>query len=243
MPFASFADPVCVLPSPSLSLALCSLGGTTLRERTPRTPSLAPPAAAFLPLPFAVMDLLMWKDVTKSGIAFGTATFLYLLFELSGWTTVAILANAALLAIIGTFVWSTVSQVLGKSALPIPEPNPEAVDKFFVQVCDQGKTFTNEAVGTLYRLAKGQEPALSIKAAFVCYIVAKIGGLFNLLTLAYIIVFSLFTMPKVYDMYKEEIDKFVQMGHAKVQELTAQGKKLLDDKVLSKINLPAKKTE
>merc|ERR1711959_394986 len=61
------------------------------------------------------MDLLMWKDVTKSGIAFGTATFLYLLFELSGWTTVAILANAALLAIIGTFVWSTVSQVLGKS--------------------------------------------------------------------------------------------------------------------------------
>merc|ERR1712157_698641 len=157
------------------------------------------------------MDLLMWKDVTKSGIAFGTATFLYLLFELSGWTTVAILANAALLAIIGTFVWSTVSQVLGKSALPIPEPNPE--------------------------------PALSIKAAFVCYIVAKIGGLFNLLTLAYIIVFSLFTMPKVYDMYKEEIDKFVQMDHAKVQELTAQGKKLLDDKVLSKINLPAKKTE
>merc|ERR1712019_177547 len=87
------------------------------------------------------MDLLMWKDVTKSGIAFGTATFLYLLFELSGWTTVAILSNAALLAIIGTFVWSTVSQVLGKSALPIPEPNPEAVDKFFVQVCDQGKTF------------------------------------------------------------------------------------------------------
>merc|ERR1712017_63665 len=78
-----------------------------------------------------VMDLLMWKDVTKSGIAFGTATFLYLLFELSGWTTVAILANAALLAIIGTFVWSTVSQVLGKSALPIPEPNPEAVDTLY----------------------------------------------------------------------------------------------------------------
>lgn len=179
----------------------------------------------------------------KSGIVLGICTFFYLLFELSGYTTISIIANTLLLGVIGSFVYATVTQLLGKSAMVLPEPNPEAVDKFFTTFADKGKTITNNALGSAYRLAQGHEPALSIKTGFVLYMIAKVGALMNFMTLTYLIVLSVFTLPKVYDMYKEEIDKVVNMAVSKCKDVGAQGKKILDEKVLSKIQLPSKKTE
>ena len=44
-------------------------------------------------------------------------------------------------------------------------------------------------------------------------------------------------------MYKEDIDKYIGIAKVKVDEVVGQAKEFVNDKVLSKIKPPAKKTE
>merc|ERR1712060_533541 len=149
-----------------------------------------------------VEDLLLWQDPIKSGGILGGATVAYLLFHCSGYTAMYIVCNLLLVGVVGTFVWSIIAQLLGKPEFPIPEPKPEAIEKFFDCAATQAKTYTNKFVGVFYRIAKGHEPALSLKAAFILYISAKLT----------------------------------------VDEVVGQAKEFVNDKVLSKIKPPAKKT-
>merc|ERR1711871_1336846 len=190
-----------------------------------------------------VEDLLLWEDPIKSGGILGGATVVYLLFHCSGYTAMYIVCNLLLVGVVGTFVWSIIAQLLGKPEFPIPEPKPEAIDKAFACASEHGKAYTNKAVGVFYRIAKGHEPALSLKAGFALYVAAKITSLFSLWTLAYIACVGAFAGPKVYTMYKEDIDMYVGIAKTKVDEVVAQAKDFVNEKVLSKIKPPAKKTE
>merc|ERR1711977_421265 len=124
-----------------------------------------------------VEDLLLWADPIKSGGILGGATVAYLLFHCSGYSAMYIICNLLIVGVVGTFVWSIIAQLLGKPEFPIPEPKPEAIEKFFDCAATQAKTYTNKFVGVFYRIAKGHEPALSLKAAFILYISAKLTGM------------------------------------------------------------------
>merc|ERR1712188_216248 len=174
-----------------------------------------------------VEELLLWEDPIKSGGILGGATVAYLLLD----------------GVIGTFVWSIIAQLLGKPEFPIPEPKPEAIDKAFVCLSEQGKCYTNKVIGVFYRIAKGHEPALSLKAAFALYILAKISSVFSILTMAFIAVVGAFAGPKIYVMYKEDIDSVYNIAKVKVDEVVGQAKDFVNEKVISKIKPPAKKTE
>merc|ERR1719321_1205650 len=190
-----------------------------------------------------VEELLLWDDPIKSGVMVGGATVAYVLFHCSGYTALNIVCNLLLVGVIGTFVWSIIAQLLGKPEFPIPEPKPEAIEKLVDCAGTQSKTYTNKAVGIFYRIAKGHEPALSLKAAFILYIVAKLTGMFSLLTLVYVACVGAFVGPKVYVLYKEDIDKYIGIAKVKVDEVLGQAKEFVNDKVLSKIKPLAKKTE
>merc|ERR1711970_338788 len=186
-----------------------------------------------------VEALVLWEDPIKSGAILGGATVVYLLFHCSGYTAMYIVCNLLLVGVVGTFVWSIIAQLLGKPEFPIPE----AIEKFFDCAATQAKTSTNKFVGVFYRIAKGHEPALSLKAAFILYIFAKLTGMFTLLTPAYVACVGAFAGPKVYVLYKEDIDKYIGIAKVKVDEVVGQTKEFVNDKVLSKIKPPAKKTE
>merc|ERR1711959_607822 len=190
-----------------------------------------------------VEELLLWEDPIKSGGILGGATVAYLLFHCSGYSALYIVCNLLLVGVIGTFVWSIIAQLLGKPEFPIPEPKPEAIDKAFVCLSEQGKCYTNKVIGVFYRIAKGHEPALSLKAAFALYILAKISSVFSILTMAFIAVVGAFAGPKIYVMYKEDIDSVYNIAKVKVDEVVGQAKDFVNEKVISKIKPPAKKTE
>ena len=62
----------------------------------------------------SVVDLVMWKDMKKSGAVLGGATAIYALFELSGLTLIELWATAALIITLTCTVWSLVAGYLGK---------------------------------------------------------------------------------------------------------------------------------
>merc|ERR1712222_150607 len=86
---------------------------------------------------------------------------------------------------------------------------------------------------------------VGVVGTFVWSIIAQLLGKpeFPLLTLAYVACVGAFAGPKVYVLYKEDIDKYIGIAKVKVDEVVGQAKEFVNDKVLSKIKLPAKKTE
>merc|ERR1711959_296156 len=176
-----------------------------------------------------VEELLLWEDPIKSGGILGGATVAYLLFHCSGYSALYIVCNLLLVGVIGTFVWSIIAQLLGKPEFPIPEPQPEAIEKAFAAVADKGKTVTNQGIGFFYKIAKGHETALSLKTAGALYVMAKVSSVFSLLTLAYMAVLGFFVVPKVYMMYKEDIDTYVGIAKTQVDLKIGQAKTFVND--------------
>ena len=119
----------------------------------------------------------MWKEPVRSGAVLSGVAMLYFVFERSGYTLLTILANLLLVLVVGTFVWSTASSLSNGSlpAVPVPDPaNPEALEKAFDSFSERCKVLVNKTLGMAHRLAKGTDPALSIKAALILYAVAKV---------------------------------------------------------------------
>merc|ERR1712176_229390 len=161
-----------------------------------------------------VEALVLWEDPIKSGAILGGATLAYTLFHCSGYSALYIVCNLLLVGVVGTFVWSIIAQLLGKPEFPIPEPQPEAIEKAFATVADKGKTVTNQGIGFFYKIAKGHEPALSLKTAGALYV-----------------------------MDKEDIYTYVGIAKTQVDLKIGQAKTFVNDNVISKIKPPAKKTE
>ena len=76
----------------------------------------------------AAMDLIMWTDVKKSGVALGAATAVYVLFELSGLYALSVLSYLALAGVLGCFAWANVGPILGKEGVPVAAPQPDNIE-------------------------------------------------------------------------------------------------------------------
>jgi hypothetical protein len=63
-----------------------------------------------------VEDLIMWRDVKKTGMVFGGITLVYLLFEWSGLSLMTIVANVLLVVTLGCLLWANVGSLLGRCA-------------------------------------------------------------------------------------------------------------------------------
>lgn len=62
----------------------------------------------------SVVDLVMWKDLKKSGAVLAGATAVYFLFEHSGFTLIEMWATAALVVTLACTLWSAICGYLGR---------------------------------------------------------------------------------------------------------------------------------
>ena len=62
----------------------------------------------------AVIDLAYWKDVKKSAAVLGGATFLFVLFELSSFTLIEMIATLVMVFTLACTVWSFIAGYIGR---------------------------------------------------------------------------------------------------------------------------------
>jgi Reticulon len=121
-----------------------------------------------------------------------------------------IIANGAYLLaalIVGCFLYNNIASFTNRPPLPLPRFLKEGVSESDVRTyADRATTFINKGLGYAYRLANGREPALTGAAAGALYFVARLASTFSLLGLAYMAVLAAFSVPKVYELKKDEID-------------------------------------
>lgn len=185
-----------------------------------------------LPVDRKVEDLLLWRDPRKSGIVLGLTSALYFLLEWSHYNVVTLLANTGLIAVSAAFLWSVIANLTHKPGPPVPVLLKEGVTESQVRGFASDVTpLINKALAFAYRLASGKEVVLSLQVVVALFVVSKLGGWFTLLGWGYFLVLLAFTVPKVYELKKPEID-------AQVSNMHAQTKKIYDqhlDKYVQKI--------
>lgn len=151
--------------------------------------------------------LVMWQDPKKTGAMFGGSTLIYYFLEQSGYTAISLVSNLLLLAVIGSFLWSSASRFMNKPSLSLHVP--EIDEQTARTLAEHFQTGFNKAGLYSNRVLSGTEPILTLKTAGVLYVVSRFGGWFHFWTLCYMVVFCVFTVPKVYEMKQTEIDQLL----------------------------------
>ncbi|XP_017327632.2 reticulon-3 isoform X3 [Ictalurus punctatus] len=175
-----------------------------------------------------VYDLVYWRDPKKSGMVFGIS--LLLLLSLAAFSVISVISYLllALLCVTISFrVYKTVIQAVQKSndGHPFKELmekdvslSPETFRKH-VDVC---LTYINCALKQLSRLFLVEDLVDSLKLAVVMWLMTYVGAVFNGITILILVDILAFTLPPLYEKYKTQIDRYVNIARTQVNTAVAK---------------------
>jgi hypothetical protein len=174
-------------------------------------------------------DMFMWKNKKISAGVLVGATALWILFDVFEYHLLTLVCHALILVLAGLFLWSNATSFINKSPPRIPEVSiPE---KPVLQIASDLRITINGAFAVLREIASGRDLKKFLGVIAGLWIISVLGGCFNFLTLLYIAVVLLHTLPVLYDKYEDQVDPFVEKALAELKKQYA----VFDAKVLSKI--------
>ncbi|XP_067410991.1 reticulon-1 isoform X2 [Emydura macquarii macquarii] len=188
---------------------------------------LASPSLPFLNKQKAI-DLLYWRDIKQTGIVFGS--ILLLLFSLTQFSVVSVIAYLALAALSATIsfrIYKSVLQAVQKTDEGHPfkgylEMEMSLSQDQIQKYTDCLQLYVNSTVRELRRLFLVQDLVDSLKFAVLMWLLTYIGALFNGLTLLIMAVVSMFTLPVVYDKYQAQIDQYLGLVRIHINTVMAK---------------------
>lgn len=175
-----------------------------------------------------VLELIYWRDVKKTGLVFGT--MLFILLSLAIFSVLSVLAYLSLAVLTVTLsfrIYKNVLAAVQKSGdahpfrtlldmnIDLPEDKAQQALKTICQ-------HINCTVKELRRLFLIEDLVDSLKFALLLWVLTYIGSWFNGMTLVIIGVVDLFTLPKIYETYKVQIDNYVGMACKQICNVKAQ---------------------
>ncbi|XP_069321111.1 reticulon-1 isoform X1 [Eulemur rufifrons] len=192
----------------------------------PRGPGAAPPLLFFNKQ--KAIDLLYWRDIKQTGIVFGS--FLLLLFSLTQFSVVSVVAYLALAALSATIsfrIYKSVLQAVQKTDEGHPFKayleleitlSQEQIQKY----TDCLQFYVNSTLKELRRLFLVQDLVDSLKFAVLMWLLTYVGALFNGLTLLLMAVVSMFTLPVVYVKHQAQIDQYLGLVRTHINAVVAK---------------------
>ncbi|XP_062974260.1 reticulon-1 isoform X1 [Elgaria multicarinata webbii] len=205
--------------------------GVTAKQapsKGPVTRSPWPPSPLLFLNKQKAIDLLYWRDIKQTGITFGS--ILLLLFSLTQFSVVSVIAYLALAALSATIsfrIYKSVLQAVQKTDEGHPfkgylEMEMSLSQEQIQKYTDCLQSYMNSTVKELRRLFLVQDLVDSLKFAVLMWLLTYVGALFNGLTLLIMAVVSMFTLPVVYDKYQAQIDQYLGLVRTHINTVVAK---------------------
>jgi len=182
-----------------------------------------------------VVELIYWKDVKKSAIV--ASSSLLLLICLSIFSVLSVISYISLAVLTVTFSFAVYKRTLAaiqktSDGHPFSQYlemdltiSPEKAQDYADVISSYMATY----VGELRRLILIEDMVDSIKFGIFLWVMTYIGAWFNGLTLLILGLVTMFTMPKTYEVYQEQIDAYLALAHEQVKGLMAQTKQFMEE--------------
>ena len=174
-------------------------------------------------------DVLLWKDKKTTAVVIGGTTVIWILFEVLDYHLLTLISHVMIGALAILFLWSKATTFIKKSPPDIPVVQiPEEVA---VNVSRALRNDINRALHLFREIAMGHDLKKFLGVIVALWILSEAGSCCNFLTLIYVAVLMLHTVPILYDMYQDKVDHFAGRAHTEA----CKQYEVLDAKVLSKI--------
>jgi ABC-type multidrug transport system fused ATPase/permease subunit len=178
-------------------------------------------------VPPKVKDLLLWKDVKLTGALFGSSFVLLISLAAFSFLTVISTLFLTALTLIGAYRFylglifrikgtqDNTFEKLSAHDLSLPKDKVQKLANLL-------ENDANRAIQTLKSIILWDNITTSIIAYIGFYVVYCIGCWFNTITLFILALVAAFTLPKVYDVYKVQIDQTIEKATSAVHGLVKQ---------------------
>ncbi|KAK9141550.1 hypothetical protein Syun_010950 [Stephania yunnanensis] len=157
-----------------------------------------------------IVDLVMWKDVSKSALVFGFGTFVLLS---SSFTKDLNISLISAISYVGLFYLALVfiyKSILCRGRVDVEELNDETFligEEEAIWVLHLVLPYLNEFLLKLRRLFSG-DPATTMKLAVMLFVLARCGGSIAIWNVAKFGFFGVFTLPRVCASYSTQLSGY-----------------------------------
>ncbi|KAF8667924.1 hypothetical protein HU200_052552 [Digitaria exilis] len=170
-------------------------------------------------------DVLLWKDKKTSAVVIGGATVIWVLFEVLNYHLLTLISHVLIGVLAVLFLWSKSTTFIKKS--PPNIPLVEIPEDLVVNVSRALRNDINRALHLFREIAMGHDLKKFLGVIVGLWILSEVGSCCDFLTLIYIAVLMLHTVPMLYDKYQDKVDHYAGRAHTEARKHYA--------KVLSKI--------
>ncbi|CAL5053020.1 unnamed protein product [Urochloa decumbens] len=174
-------------------------------------------------------DVLLWKDKKTSAVVIGGATVIWVLFEVLDYHLLTLISHVLIGVLAVLFLWSKATTFIKKS--PPDIPLVQIPEDLVVNVSRALRNDINRALHLFREIAMGHDLKKFLGVIVGLWILSGVGSCCDFLTLIYIAVLMLHTVPILYDKYQDKVDRFAGRAHTEARKQY----EVLDAKVLSKI--------
>ncbi|XP_048457431.1 reticulon-4-like isoform X5 [Rhincodon typus] len=208
-----------------------SVGYTFLEQKLdPKDESFLSPSVApeCVMQSSAVVDLIYWRDIKKTGLVFGASLFLLLSMTIfSIVSVIAYLALALLSVTISFRIYRGILQAVQKSDEGHPfkaclETDVAVSDELVRKYSDIGLSYINRVITELRRLFLVEDLVDSLKFSVLMWLLTYVGALFNGLSLLIIALVAVFSIPVVYERHQAQIDHYIGIASKQIRDITAK---------------------
>jgi len=172
-----------------------------------------------------VLEIVYWRDPKKSAAALAVALFaLYLVARCSVISLVAYVSLAILAGTIGFRLLKLAEAQIKKSdgSNPFKQYLEQEIEVPKEKLHTQVDIFIEHSqclLKHLRHLFLVETVIDSVKFGLLLYTLTYIGAWFSGITLVLIFVLSLFSVPKIYELYKEPIDHYIAIVREHVEKV------------------------
>jgi len=178
-------------------------------------------------LPPHVRDLIMWKDPKTTGVVFGSK--LVLLVSLANCSLMTVVSSLLLLAMtvfgMYRFYLSVVFRIKGTydetfdkaSAFDLSLPKDKIQE--FARLLD---TDMNQSLNKLKSIVLWDNVTTSLTYFVGFYFAYCVGAVFNTMTLLILAILAVYSLPKLYQVYKVQIDQGFTLAMENAHNLARQ---------------------
>ncbi|XP_065488646.1 reticulon-4 isoform X2 [Caloenas nicobarica] len=215
-------------PSPAQEQPLAPARPAQPQPPKPEPPVVAGPRKRGSSSGSAVVDLLYWRDIKKTGVVFGASLFLLLSLTVFSIVSVTAYIALALLSVTISFrIYKGVIQAIQKSDEGHPfraylESDVAVSEELVQKYSNVVLGHLNGTVKELRRLFLVDDLVDSLKFAVLMWVFTYVGALFNGLTLLILALISLFSVPVIYERHQAQIDHYLGLVNKNVKDAMAK---------------------
>lgn len=221
-------QPAWCLPQPAASSSSSSAASTPSPGTERPAPPQPEPRRRVSSSGSAVVDLLYWRDIKKTGVVFGASLFLLLSLTVFSIVSVTAYIALALLSVTISFrIYKGVIQAIQKSDEGHPfraylESDVAVSEELIQKYSSVVLGHINGTVKELRRLFLVDDLVDSLKFAVLMWVFTYVGALFNGLTLLILALISLFSVPVIYERHQAQIDHYLGLVNKNVKDAMAK---------------------